>query len=416
MKVAIIGAGLAGTSAAQALTLQGIEVDLFDARPGPMHGASRWNEGKLHLGYVFAKDRSLATASAMIEGSCSFFPILRTLFGEQVPARTSRPFTYDVIASGQLTPDAVRAQFAAIDQLLAAQPALAAGYPAPLWPSSDAPSASGRTSEQVQASLLTPEVCIEIHSLSTWLRRALADNPRLRVFGDSRVQRIERLADERFALHGNLPPDLPRYSHVINAAWEGRLALDESVAHPLPPDWNFRYKLAIHFRDIPADFDLPPCTGVLGEYGDAVYFPDGTFYLSWYPACRMLFSRDVLPPGIEDPQGTEADKLFDEALTGACSLWPQLDRLREYRDHAVIRGGYIYTRGGTDIKDPDSLLHTRDRIGLTATGNYLSVDTGKLCTAPLMGLLAAAEVCPQWGDAVEALRRGAAVECDAPVA
>ena len=38
------------------LARHGVEVDLFDRPTRPMTGASGHNEGKLHLGYVYAND------------------------------------------------------------------------------------------------------------------------------------------------------------------------------------------------------------------------------------------------------------------------------------------------------------------------------------------------------------------------
>ena len=60
--VAIVGAGLQGCCAAIAMAQAGWRVTLFEANPVLMDEASRWNEGKLHLGYVYAKDPSLRTA------------------------------------------------------------------------------------------------------------------------------------------------------------------------------------------------------------------------------------------------------------------------------------------------------------------------------------------------------------------
>ena len=56
MHIAILGAGLAGCSASLNLANKGIKVTLFDRLPLPMSAASLHNEGKLHLGYVYAED------------------------------------------------------------------------------------------------------------------------------------------------------------------------------------------------------------------------------------------------------------------------------------------------------------------------------------------------------------------------
>ncbi len=397
MKVAVIGGGLGGTTAAMALARRGIETHLYEARDLPMDGASRWNEGKLHLGYVFAKDRSLATARVMMEGSCTFFPILREFYGAEVPTRHSPSFVYDVVTSGQLSPDAVLSQFAAIDRLLDEERALCGGYPVPVVPYTQFASPGGRTSAKIQVSLRTTEIAIDISSLADFIRERVGrTGGPLRVFANRAVEAVTRQDNGHYALSagGELPGDT--YTHVINASWQNRLALDRSAAHRLPGDWSHRFKIAIHFRDLPSAESFVPSTGILGEYGDIVGFPDGSLYLSWYPASRLMFSREILPPVVTEPTAAEARQLFDRVIDGAATLWPAVEGLRRYREQATIRGGYIYNRGDTDIDDPASGLHRRCQFGISASGNYVSLDSGKLCTAPLVGLLAAAQVTADW--------------------
>lgn len=50
--VAVLGAGILGSSVALFLARRGALVTLFDAKNRPFEGASRWNEGKIHLGYI----------------------------------------------------------------------------------------------------------------------------------------------------------------------------------------------------------------------------------------------------------------------------------------------------------------------------------------------------------------------------
>ncbi len=76
MRIAILGAGGAGACAALELANRGYAVDLYDENPEPLTRASRNNEGKVHLGLVYAKDPSLATARAMIHGAIHFFDCL----------------------------------------------------------------------------------------------------------------------------------------------------------------------------------------------------------------------------------------------------------------------------------------------------------------------------------------------------
>ena len=73
MSVAVLGAGLAGCGIAVELADRGEHVLLFDRRQEPMQEASRWCEGKIHLGFVYANDQSFRTAQRMIDGALPLY-------------------------------------------------------------------------------------------------------------------------------------------------------------------------------------------------------------------------------------------------------------------------------------------------------------------------------------------------------
>ena len=50
---------------------------LLQRAAAPAHGASRWNEGKIHLGYLYAADPSPATRAA-VDGGLVFGPLTGT--------------------------------------------------------------------------------------------------------------------------------------------------------------------------------------------------------------------------------------------------------------------------------------------------------------------------------------------------
>jgi glycine/D-amino acid oxidase-like deaminating enzyme len=54
MRVAVLGAGIQGACTSLELALNGVEVDLYDKNGRPLAGTSSHNEGKIHLGYVYA--------------------------------------------------------------------------------------------------------------------------------------------------------------------------------------------------------------------------------------------------------------------------------------------------------------------------------------------------------------------------
>ena len=51
-RIAILGAGIMGGSLALFLARKGADITLFDKTAEPFSAASRWNEGKIHIGPV----------------------------------------------------------------------------------------------------------------------------------------------------------------------------------------------------------------------------------------------------------------------------------------------------------------------------------------------------------------------------
>ena len=50
----------------------------------------------------------------------------------------------------------------------------------------------------------------------------------------------------------------------------------------------------------------------------------------------------------------------------------------------VLRGGWVSAAGRGVLSDPRSTLHRRDEFGIVRLGSYVSVDTGKYASAPLL--------------------------------
>src|ERR1044071_249344 len=97
MRLAVLGGGVQGTCVAMALADAGYHVDIFDANERLLSQASTRSEGKVHLGYVYANDKSLKTARLMIKGAVAFSPLLRRWLGpdlDKVPV--SKPYYYAV--------------------------------------------------------------------------------------------------------------------------------------------------------------------------------------------------------------------------------------------------------------------------------------------------------------------------------
>jgi hypothetical protein len=205
------------------------------------------------------------------------------------------------------------------------------------------------------------------------------------------------------------------YPCVANCLWEDRLKIDATAGVPHPEPWILRYKATIELSaPAAAPIGIPSATGILGPYGDVVNHGNGSYYVSWYPLCKLAQSvggdgrtlRDLLH-----------ETTFSRSIRKATSKLPAVSRFVASIAHqefirkniaemaayipsaagllgtggrrGVVSGGVILARGATDIDDPESTLHQRSAIGPEAYDSYVTIDTGKYCTAPLFALQAA---------------------------
>jgi 2-polyprenyl-6-methoxyphenol hydroxylase-like FAD-dependent oxidoreductase len=122
MRVAILGGGFQGCCTALALARRGISVTLYDRHPTLLAGAATASEGKIHLGYVYASDRSLATGRTMLRGALSFSPLLQTYLDAAVPLATSEPFAYAVHRDSQVNTEDFAKYLDAMHALVALAP------------------------------------------------------------------------------------------------------------------------------------------------------------------------------------------------------------------------------------------------------------------------------------------------------
>src|SRR5688572_10701227 len=120
MRVGVLGGGLQGCCVALALADRGAEVTLFDRNPSLIMRAGVANEGKIHLGYMYAGDPSLQTARTMMTGALAFEPFLRRHLGSASPAlRTSVPAIYVVHRDAQASPEAIGRYLMRVHELVA---------------------------------------------------------------------------------------------------------------------------------------------------------------------------------------------------------------------------------------------------------------------------------------------------------
>lgn len=400
IRIAVLGAGLQGSCIALALADSGARVTLYDLNTMPLSRAAVVNEGKIHLGYVYCGDTSLATARTLSQGAMLFAPLMRRYLGRSPPYVRSTPFVYLVHRNSLKSVEDIS------DYLLACHAVVvktAASHMGDYFgiklrpPRSMSPANCGAAFDPhlVLAAFETSEIAISPLLLADAVRLRIAADPNITLRMGRTVAAVE---DENTRLRvvsdGPEGHESEAYDHVVNALWDTRLKIDAGRnLHP-SQQWLYRFKYGIRFRPPMGASLLPSLTIVSGPFGDIVSYGDGTVYLSWYPACLLGKSIELAPPEWPtEPEAKFRAKVVANSFSALAEIVPVLRDIdpNDLPDLAV-KGGVIVAWGNTDIDDPKSKLHSRYRIGVTSEKRYHSVDPGKYTMAPYFAAVCAERI------------------------
>jgi hypothetical protein len=239
----------------------------------------------------------------------------------------------------------------------------------------------------------SPEVAIDPVDIASRLREAISAHPKIEIRCNRRVVRAEQ-EEQAIGVESDGPegPARDRFNHVVNALWDGRLGLDQTVGLRTKRPWLYRLKYGVSFR-LPDGMKSPPsATFVSGPFGEVVSYANRLTYMTWYPECMQAISTDLTPPVwptyLPEPLRS---RVLTGTLRALSNIMPLLRGLDANNlPEACVKGGVIVAWGQTDIYDARSELHRRYEIGVTSAGRFHSVDPGKLTMAPYF-----AEVCAE---------------------
>ena len=398
MHVGVLGGGMQGCCCALALAERGASVTLFDRNDQLLSRAAVANEGKIHLGYMYVNDPSYSTARMMMNGALAFAPFMaRHLQIAPESLNVSQPAAYVVHCDSQRSAGQVAEYLATVHGLIveAAQRRPKAYFGRDLSqkprPWSAAELAAEFDGDIALAAFASPEVAINPVALAQALRERIHADPRIEVRLAHHVLAVEDIDRPVVVATDAGGTARHRFDHVINALWDGRLAVNETLGLRPGRPWLHRLKYGVSFR-LPNGARLPPsATFVSGPLGEVVTYGDGLIYLTWYPSCLLGISSDIAPP--EWPTYPD-EPLRSEIVRGTLEAMAEFVlALRalapEQLVDVTVKGGVIVAWGETDIYDPKSELHRRYEIGVTSDRQFHSIDPGKLTMAPYFAQLCA---------------------------
>jgi hypothetical protein len=418
-KIAVLGAGIMGSCLALELAQRGHQIDLYEVASTPMTGASLNNEGKLHLGFVYGKDPLKDTHKVMIRGSLAFKGIIEKLTGQCVEAKfDSEPFHYFIPNDSQLTINEILNHFdnvqSTINQIINSREFQYFDLTEKLYFKENSSEIHEKyfSPRHTQISICTDEISLSTNSIASILKEGLRCERMVNFIGNTKVISARNLANDGVEITSMNRGQIvtKSYQCVANCLWDDKLRIDKTAGINDSGPWIMRYKAMLSISAPSINLNLiPSATGILGPYGDIVNHKNGSYYLSWYPLCKLgetlndegrklhteihSFPARVvkkllsgLPLLSEKVSFITHRKFIKDNILEMSKYIPSVQHFSKYGNSIKVSGGVILAKGSTDIDDPNSYLHQRSVIGPVAYGNYITVDTGKYCTAPLFAL------------------------------
>jgi len=395
-RAVVLGAGIQGACAALALAQENYRVTLVDRASRALDRASLRNEGKIHLGFVYANDPSMRTSFLMLETALAFAGLVERFVGREIdwPRIKSSPFVYYVVHDSLVDRARVREHYERIQARYRdvigqdRSQSYLGGRPDRLF-SFDLPEAATAVSRRYAEPLVqTAETAVELPTFCAMLRAAVAAQERIECRFGVEIEAVLPTAGGGWKAVGMARSDRSSWQAtgdiVVNCLWDGRLQVDRTVG--LLPDrpWVHRLKYRLIGR-LPRRLQgLPSMTFVLGPYGDIVTYPSGQTYLSSYSDCVTDCSTALAPPPAwQAPcRGEVPPKLAAaierNVLAALDGILPGLGETQV----DVVDAGTIFSWGDASVDNPDSEVHRRCDTGIHRKEGYFSIDTGKFTNAP----------------------------------
>lgn len=393
-RIAILGAGGLGACLALELAQRGYQIDLYEEHSEPIKKATYVNEGKIHLGFIYAMDKGFNTSREMIIGALHFISNLKRWVEINPEEVISTPFNYCVHEGSLMNAQELAPHYQkCVDFFKEAKSFYKKSYldlfdqiDATLLPRTKIGEVANP--EFIQDIFSTTEYSVEPRTIAEKLTAALLETPFINLMVNTKVNSVSKNGSKLkvSSTRDGIKVE-EEYTDVVNSTWNGLLEIDRTMGIEPLYSWSHRYKFGNKIL-IPLKSDeLPSCTMVQGPFGDTVNFKGKGAFMSWYPIGRTGWSEDHRPPEWDQMYtDDERYEVFSRSFKELSNRIPALNNLIFSLEDVSPVGGVIYALGNTDVDNHESKLHTRHEVGIRSFDNYHSVNTGKYTLIPYLAV------------------------------
>lgn len=393
-RIAILGAGGLGTCTALELAGRGYNIDLYEEHAQPIKKASYVNEGKIHLGFIYAMDKNLHTAQQMITGALHFISNLKRWIKIDPENIISTPFNYCIHKGSLMNVSELKHHYKKCIEIFEVTKHHYKKNYLDLFDKINATQLSSSEAEKVinpeyiDAVFSTNEYSVEPRTIAENLTRTLFETPKINLFLNSKIKSVSKngsLLNVKIKQKDVVIEE--EYTDVINATWNGMLKIDNSMGINPPGKWSHRYKFGNKILVPLSATAFHSCTMVQGPYGDTVNFKDKGAFISWYPIGRTGWSEELRPPEWDKTLSeSERMQIFTRSFEELKKRIPALVNIKFEQENVSPVGGIIYALGNEDVDNYQSKLHTRHEVGIRSFDNYHTVNTGKYTLIPYLAV------------------------------
>jgi glycosyltransferase involved in cell wall biosynthesis len=385
----VMGGGIQGCCVALNLKKQGYSVCIIDKNSDLMQGASANNEGKIHLGFVYANDKTFKTAKKMLTDALNFSNNVEQLLEEKIDWEKikSKKFLYLVPKTSLLNEQYLDSFLKELEkvyiEMINSDKNLnyLGKRDTKIFKKINIP--ENYNKEYFECCYETEEYAVCQNTLNKKILNKILEQ-HIDIICNTNIEMINK----KHCYYEIITNKTNIYSRrVVNCLWENKTKFDNFIFEEKKYDTNYRYKCGIISNQIE---ELKKCysvTIVNGPFGDFVNFDvieNKYMYFSWYP-----FSMKGFECSDSSPKDWSVDTLIkstNDFIDDHQKIFSFLFGIHfNFVDPKII-GGIIVGKGNIDISEKTSELHMRNDVRLEKCDGYVSISTGKYTSAPYNAL------------------------------